>query len=67
MLMNLHIQQWYKELLRFFEIPKHILPTIKSSAESYGIMVHHMIRAPQTESNIMKISTQYILFMIPNC
>ncbi|XP_063378111.1 glycerol kinase 3-like [Cydia fagiglandana] len=35
-LMSLRSLQWDKGLLRFFDIPKQILPKIKSSAEIYG-------------------------------
>lgn len=35
-LMSLKSLQWDKGLLRFFDIPKQILPKIKSSSEIYG-------------------------------
>ncbi|KAI8435000.1 hypothetical protein MSG28_003438 [Choristoneura fumiferana] len=35
-LMSLRSLQWERGLLRFFDIPKQILPKIKSSAEIYG-------------------------------
>ncbi|XP_026329430.1 glycerol kinase-like [Hyposmocoma kahamanoa] len=35
-LMSLRSLQWDKSLLRYFDIPKQILPKIKSSAEIYG-------------------------------
>ena len=36
MLMNLKTLQWDDKLCEFFEIPKEILPDIRSSAENYG-------------------------------
>lgn len=39
MLFNIHTQTWDEKLLKFFDIPKHILPEVKSSAEVYGNMV----------------------------
>ncbi len=36
MLMNLKTLQWDDKLCEFFEIPKEILPEIRSSAENYG-------------------------------
>jgi len=37
MLYNIHQQQWDDELLKFFDIPKSVLPTIKNSA---GLFCH---------------------------
>ncbi|KAF7721023.1 Glycerol kinase [Apophysomyces ossiformis] len=36
MLMNVKTLQWEPELLKFFGIPDHVLPTIVSSSEHYG-------------------------------
>lgn len=36
MLMNIETLQWDRHLLKFFDLPKHILPTICSSAQIYG-------------------------------
>jgi glycerol kinase len=36
MLFNIHTLQWDDELLQLFNIPKHILPEVKSSSEIYG-------------------------------
>lgn len=36
MLMNIETLQWDSHLLKFFDLPKHILPKICSSAEIYG-------------------------------
>jgi len=36
MLMNLKTLQWDDKLCQFFDIPKEILPEIRSSAENYG-------------------------------
>lgn len=36
MLYNIHKQEWDAELLEIFNIPKSILPEVKSSSESYG-------------------------------
>ncbi|XP_043491124.1 glycerol kinase-like [Polistes fuscatus] len=38
MLMNIETLKWDPLLCRFFGIPQHILPQIKSSAEVYGII-----------------------------
>ncbi|CAG0912288.1 unnamed protein product [Notodromas monacha] len=39
MLMDIKTMQWDSEICRFFEIPKDILPTIRSSSEVYGQIV----------------------------
>jgi len=36
MLFNIHTQQWDDALLNLFDIPKEILPQVKSSSEVYG-------------------------------
>ncbi len=36
MLMNIHTGEWDEELLALFNIPKSVLPEIKSSSEVYG-------------------------------
>lgn len=36
MLFNIHTLQWDEELLALFEIPRHILPEVKNSADTYG-------------------------------
>jgi glycerol kinase len=36
MLFNIHTQQWDEDLIQLFDIPKHILPEVKSSSEHYG-------------------------------
>ncbi len=36
MLFNIHTKQWDDELLTLLDIPKNILPTVKSSSEIYG-------------------------------
>lgn len=36
LLLDLHKVKWSNELCKFFDIPEHILPQIKSSAEVYG-------------------------------
>ncbi|XP_075214795.1 glycerol kinase 3-like [Lycorma delicatula] len=38
MLMNIKTLQWDKSLCKFFGIPMHILPEIKSSSEIYGYL-----------------------------
>lgn len=38
MFMNLRTRTWDQRLLDFFGVPKHMLPTIVSSAENYGNM-----------------------------
>ncbi len=37
MLFNIHDKKWDDELLKLFDIPKSILPEVKSSSEIYGI------------------------------
>ncbi|XP_030834151.1 glycerol kinase [Strongylocentrotus purpuratus] len=39
MLMNITTLQWDDELCKFFDVPKTILPEIRSSAEIYGSLV----------------------------
>lgn len=36
MLFNIHTQEWDEELMQIFDIPKNILPEVKSSSEHYG-------------------------------
>jgi glycerol kinase len=36
MLYNIHTQQWDEELLNLFQIPRSLLPEVKSSCEVYG-------------------------------
>ena len=36
MLFNIHSLQWDEELLALFDIPKSVLPQVKSSSEIYG-------------------------------
>lgn len=36
MLYNIHTLQWDDELLKLFDIPKSMMPTVKSSSEVYG-------------------------------
>ena len=47
MLCNIHNVEWDEELLNLFDIPKNILPQIKSSSEIYGytdnILTHNKI------------------------
>uniref|UniRef100_A0A224XMQ6 Probable glycerol kinase n=1 Tax=Panstrongylus lignarius TaxID=156445 RepID=A0A224XMQ6_9HEMI len=38
MLMNIKTLKWDPHLLKFFNIPEHVLPEIKSSSEIYGYM-----------------------------
>ena len=37
MLLNLHTQEWDDDLLKIFDIPRLMLPFVKSSSEVYGI------------------------------
>lgn len=41
LLMNLESLQWDEELLSTFEIPRHVLPEIKSSSEQYALTDPH--------------------------
>ncbi|HEY7097824.1 MAG TPA: glycerol kinase GlpK [Terriglobales bacterium] len=36
MLFNIHANQWDEELLRLFEIPLSMMPTVKASSEDFG-------------------------------
>lgn len=36
MLLNIHTQEWDEDLLKLFDIPKVMLPSIKESSEVYG-------------------------------
>ena len=40
MLLNIHTCQWDDELLQLFDIPRNILPEVKSSSETYGVTEH---------------------------
>ncbi|KAL1124512.1 hypothetical protein AAG570_001138, partial [Ranatra chinensis] len=44
MLMNIKTLQWDPSLCRFFDIPLHVLPTIKSSSEVYGYLYDTALR-----------------------
>ena len=37
MLFNIHLLKWDEELLKIFDIPASMLPTVKSSSEVYGM------------------------------
>jgi glycerol kinase len=37
MLLNIHTGEWDDELLKIFDIPRNILPTVKASSEIYGM------------------------------
>jgi len=37
LLFNIHTQSWDDELLRLFDIPESILPTVKNCADDYGV------------------------------
>ena len=46
-LMNLATLNWDEELLRIFEIPRSMLPEIRSSSEHYGVMTRtHLAGVP---------------------
>ncbi|WP_025755606.1 glycerol kinase GlpK [Mycoplasmopsis cricetuli] len=47
LLFNINTMQWDDELLKLFEIPREILPEVKSSSEVYGIIdpQHWSLRA----------------------
>ena len=36
MLLNIHTQEWDEDLLKLFDIPKAMLPSVKESSEVYG-------------------------------
>lgn len=43
MLFNIHTLTWDDELLQIFNIPKNILPEVKSSSEVYGIINSNLL------------------------
>ena len=43
MLLNIHDLSWDDELLEIFEIPKSMLPEVKSSSEVYGYASAHLL------------------------
>jgi len=45
MLMNLHTLEWDDDLLKIFDIPKSMLPEIKSSSEVYGETAGQILQA----------------------
>ncbi|HEX4375172.1 MAG TPA: glycerol kinase GlpK [Puia sp.] len=53
MLLNIHTGEWDDELLKIFDIPKSILPTVKASSEVYGMS---QTIAPSTEIPIAGIA-----------
>ncbi len=53
MLLNIHTGEWDDELLKIFDIPKSILPTVKASSEVYGTS---QSIAPSTEIPIAGIA-----------
>ena len=53
MLLNIHTGEWDDELLKIFDIPKSILPTVKASSEIYGTS---QSIAPSTEIPIAGIA-----------
>src|SRR5439155_17811229 len=40
MLFNIHTQAWDDELLRLFDVPASLLPTVRASSEVYGDVSH---------------------------
>jgi glycerol kinase len=44
MLMNIHTLQWDPDLCQFFGIPMDILPAIKSSSETYGLIAEGSLK-----------------------
>jgi glycerol kinase len=53
MLLNIHTGEWDDELLKIFDIPKSVLPTVKASSEIYGTS---QSIAPSTEIPIAGIA-----------
>jgi glycerol kinase len=53
MLLNIHTGEWDDELLKIFDIPRSILPTVKASSEIYGTS---QTIAPSTEIPIAGIA-----------
>ncbi|PID51369.1 MAG: glycerol kinase [Pasteurellales bacterium] len=47
MIYNIHTMEWDDELLALFDIPKAILPEVKSSSEIYGYVDNHYIAGGQ--------------------
>ncbi|KAL5286707.1 GK.2 family protein [Megaselia abdita] len=52
MLMNLHTQQWDRNLCSFFNLPKIILPEIRSNSEVYGYIQQGPLRGIPISSSI---------------
>ncbi|RZK50404.1 MAG: glycerol kinase [Pedobacter sp.] len=46
MLYNIHDLNWDPELLKIFNIPKEMLPDVKSSSEQYGMAKHNLFTQP---------------------
>jgi glycerol kinase len=46
MLMNIHSCQWDEELLRIFQIPPAVLPTIQATSQIYASTSHQVAHAP---------------------
>jgi glycerol kinase len=46
LLFNIHTGEWDEELLSILDIPRHILPTVKSSSEVYGHTTSELFGAP---------------------
>ncbi|WP_214227372.1 glycerol kinase GlpK [Pedobacter sp. B4-66] len=45
MIYNIHTLEWDQELLQFFNIPRNILPEVKSSSEVYGETTGNVLAA----------------------
>lgn len=46
LLYNIHTQEWDEELLRILQIPRSLLPEVKSSSEVYAKTAEHIFTAP---------------------
>lgn len=62
MLMNIETLKWDSLLCRFFSIPQHILPEIRSSAEVYGYVSNPEILAGIPIAGVSMHEGFYIIF-----
>jgi len=46
LLFNLHTGEWDEELLRLLNVPRELLPQVRSSSENYGETVNCLLGAP---------------------
>jgi len=63
--MNIDTLKWDSLLCRFFDIPQHILPEIRSSAEVYGYVSNPEVLAGVPIAGVsMKVKCIFVLFLL---